>query len=107
MQKEDMKKLICLGNLLKKNSNLSAEAPILKRKAKGASITDANYWGLVCEAQEMVDAKLNSIDVSNSEKDYRVEETRKQMDIWKDETCMVLLSGRTLNQVLDDAVEID
>jgi hypothetical protein len=29
------------------------------------------------------------------------------MDIWKDETCMVLLYGGTLDQVLDDVVEID
>jgi len=29
------------------------------------------------------------------------------MDIWKDETCMVMLSGGTSDQVLDDAVEID
>jgi hypothetical protein len=29
------------------------------------------------------------------------------MDIWKDETYMVLLSGGTLDQVLDDVVDID
>ncbi len=29
------------------------------------------------------------------------------MDIWKDETCMILLFGGTLDQVLDDAVEVD
>jgi hypothetical protein len=29
------------------------------------------------------------------------------MDIWKDETCMILLFGRTLDQVLNDVVEID
>ncbi|CAM6027001.1 unnamed protein product [Sphagnum balticum] len=74
---------------------------------EGASMTDADYWGLVCEAQEMVDAELNSIDVSNSEEDNGLDETRKQMDIWKDATCMVLLSGRTLDQLLDDAIEID
>jgi len=55
----------------------------------------------------MVDAEMNPIDVSNSEEDNGVGETRKQMDIWKDETYMVLLSGRTLDQVLDDVVEID
>jgi hypothetical protein len=55
----------------------------------------------------MVDAEMNSIDVSNSEHDNGVEKTRKQMHIWKDETCMVLLSGGTLDQVLDDVVEVD
>ncbi len=50
---------------------------------------------------------MNSMDVSNSEKDNGVEETRKHMDIWKDETCMVMLSKGTLNQVLNDAIEID
>jgi hypothetical protein len=45
--------------------------------------------------------------VSNIEEDNGVDETRKQMDIWKDETCMVLLYGGTLDQVLDDVVEID
>jgi len=29
------------------------------------------------------------------------------MDIWKGETYMVLLFGGTLDQVLDDIVEID
>jgi hypothetical protein len=55
----------------------------------------------------MVDVKLNPIDVSNSEKDNGVKETGKHMDIWKDQTCMVLLSGGTLDQVLDDVVEVD
>jgi hypothetical protein len=55
----------------------------------------------------MVDAKLNPIDVSNSEEDNGVKKTRKHMDIWKDQTCMVLLSGGTLDQVLDDDVEVD
>jgi hypothetical protein len=55
----------------------------------------------------MVDAEMNSIDVSTSEEDNGVEETGKQMDIWKDETCMVLLSGGIMDQVLDDVVEID
>jgi hypothetical protein len=54
----------------------------------------------------MVDAKMNPIDVSNSEEDNGVEETRKHMVIWKDETCMILLFGGTLDQVLDD-VEVD
>ncbi len=50
---------------------------------------------------------MNSIDVSNNEQDNGVDKTKKQMDIWKDETCMVLLFGGTLDQVLDDVVEID
>jgi hypothetical protein len=29
------------------------------------------------------------------------------MDIWKDETCMTLLYGCTLDQVLNDAIEVD
>jgi hypothetical protein len=29
------------------------------------------------------------------------------MDIWKDETSMILLAGGTLDQVLDDAIEVD
>ncbi len=55
----------------------------------------------------MVDAELNPIDVSNSEEDNGVKGTGKHMDIWKDQTCMVLLSGGTLDQVLDDVVEVD
>jgi hypothetical protein len=55
----------------------------------------------------MVDAEMNSIDVSNSEEDNGVEEIGKHMDIWKDETCMVMLSGGILDQVLDDVVEVD
>jgi len=36
-------------------------APTPKRKTKRASILDVNYWGLICKAQEMVDAEMNSI----------------------------------------------
>ncbi|CAM6020256.1 unnamed protein product [Sphagnum balticum] len=56
---------------------------------------------------EMVDAEINPIDVSNSEEDNEVGETGKQMDIWKDETYMVLLSRGIMDQVLDDAIEVD
>ncbi len=45
--------------------------------------------------------------MSNNEEDNEVKETEKQMDIWKDETYMVLLSGGTLDQVLDDAIGVD
>jgi hypothetical protein len=55
----------------------------------------------------MVDAEMNPIDVSNNEEDNGVEEIGKQMDIWKDETYMVLLCGGILDQVLDDAIEVD
>jgi hypothetical protein len=55
----------------------------------------------------MVDVEINPIDVSNSEEDNEIEEIEKQMDIWKDETCMVLLSGGIMDQVLDDVIEVD
>ncbi len=107
MQREEQEKANPSGEFVDESSNLLAEAPTLKRKAKKASIPNADYWGLICEVQEMVDVEMNSIDVSNSEEDNGVEKTRKQMDIQKDETCMVLLSGGTLDQVLNDVVEID
>ncbi len=50
---------------------------------------------------------MNSIDVSNNEEDNGVDKIGKQVEIWKDETCMVLLFGGTLDQVLNDVVEID
>jgi hypothetical protein len=107
LQREEQEEINPSGEFAEENSNLLAEAPTPKRKAKGASIPYDDYWGLICKAQEMVDADVNSIDVSNSEEDNGVEETGKQMDIWKDETCMVLLSGGTLDQVLNDVIEID
>jgi hypothetical protein len=68
---------------------------------------DTDYWGLICEASEMVDVEINPINVSNNEKDIEIEKTRKHMDIWKDETCMILMSNGTLNQVLDNVIEVD
>jgi hypothetical protein len=65
------------GEFAKKNSNLLAEALIPKRRAKGASIIDVDYWGLFCKAQEMVDAEMNSIDVSNIEEDNGVDKIGK------------------------------
>ncbi len=50
---------------------------------------------------------MNSIDVNSSEEDNGVEEIGKQMDIWKDETCMVMLSIGILDQVIDDVIEVD
>ncbi len=105
--KEGEEEVNLFGEFAKENSNLLAEAPFPKRRAKGVSMTNADYWGLVCETQEIMDAEMNSIDVSNSEEDNGGDEIGKHMDIWKDETCMVLLSRRTLDQMLDDVVEID
>jgi hypothetical protein len=39
------------------------------------STPNTNYWGLICEAHVMVDAKINPIDVSSNEKDIEIEET--------------------------------
>ncbi len=77
MQKEGQEEVNLSREFAEENPNLLAEAPIPKRRAKGASITDVDYWGLVCEAQEMVDAEMNSIDVSNREEDNGVDETGK------------------------------
>jgi hypothetical protein len=55
----------------------------------------------------MVDVEINPIDVSNNEKDIEIEEIGKHLDIWKDETCMTLLFGSILDQVLDGAIEVD
>jgi len=55
----------------------------------------------------MVDAKINPIDVNNSEKDIEIKKIGKHMYIWKDEICMTLLCGSILDQVLDDAIEVD
>jgi hypothetical protein len=81
MQREEHEEINPYGECVEENSNLLTEAPTSKRKAKGASILDVDYWGLICEVQEMVDADLNSIDVSNNEKDNGVEKTEKHMDI--------------------------
>jgi hypothetical protein len=55
----------------------------------------------------MVDVEINPIDVSNNEKDIEIEEIGKHLDIWKDETCMTLLFGSILDQVLDGAIEVE
>jgi len=55
----------------------------------------------------MVDVEINPIDMSNNEENIEIKEIRKQMDIWKDETCMTLLFGGILDQVLDGAIEVD
>ncbi len=92
---------------VEENFNILAEVLAPKRKASRISTPDTNYWGLIYEAQAMVDAEINPIDVTSSEEDIEIEETRKHMDIWKDKTCMTLLSGSILDQVLDDATEVD
>jgi hypothetical protein len=46
-----------------------------KRKANRISALDTDYWGLICEAQAMVDAEINPIDVSSNEEDIEIEET--------------------------------
>jgi hypothetical protein len=53
----------------------------------------------------MVDVEINPIDLSNSEEDIEIDKIEKQMDIWKDETCMTLLFGSILDQLLDDATK--
>ncbi len=75
-QKEEQEEINLSGGFVKENFNLLVEVPAPKRNAKRASILDTNYWRLICEAQEMVDAKMNPIDVSNSEKDNGVEKTK-------------------------------
>jgi hypothetical protein len=55
----------------------------------------------------MVDAEINPIDVSINEEDIKIEETVKQMDSWKDEINMILLSKGILDQVLDDVFNVD
>ncbi len=95
-----------MGNLQKK-FNLLAEVPTLERKVSRISTLDIDYWGLICKAQVMVNAKINPINVNNNEKDIEIEEIRKHMYIWKDETCMTLLCGSIPDQMLDDAIEVD
>jgi hypothetical protein len=41
------------------------------------STLDIDYWGLICEAQEMVDVEINPIDESSNEEDIEIEETGK------------------------------
>jgi hypothetical protein len=55
----------------------------------------------------MMDVEINPIYVSNNEEDIEIGDMEKHIDIWKDETCMILLFGSTLDQVLDDVIEVD
>jgi hypothetical protein len=43
MQREEHEEINPYGECVEKNSNLLIEAPIPKRKAKGASIPDVDY----------------------------------------------------------------
>jgi hypothetical protein len=56
MQKQDQEEINSSGEFSKENSNLLTKVPAPKRKAKRSSILDTNYWGLICELHEMVDA---------------------------------------------------
>jgi hypothetical protein len=58
-----------------------AEVLTPKKEVNRASTLDTDYWGLICEAQEMMDAKIKPIDVSSNKKDNEVKEIGKQMDI--------------------------
>ncbi len=107
MQRGEHEEINQFGEFVEENFKPSAKVPTPKRKVNRISAQDTSYWGLICKAQEMVDAKINPVDVSNSEEDIEIKEIGKQMDIQKDETCMILLFGGTLDQVLDDAIEVD
>jgi hypothetical protein len=69
------------GEFAIRNLNLLVGVPASKRKANRILEPYINYWGLICEAQEMVDAKINPIDVSSNEEDIEIKEIGKQMDI--------------------------
>ncbi len=81
MQRGEHEKINPFGEFAKENSNLLVEVLAPKRKAKRALIPDTNYWGLICDVQEMVDTEINPTDISNNEEDNDVEDIRKQMDI--------------------------
>ncbi len=98
MQRGKQEEINQFGEFAEKYFYLLAKVPIPRRKASRISTLNTEYWGLICEAQEMVDVELNPIDVSSSEKDIEIEKTGKQMDIWKDETCMILLFRDTLDK---------
>jgi len=107
MENEKYEEINQCGEFAKENSNILAKVFAPKRKANRISTPDTDYWGLICEAQVMVDVKINPIDVNSSEEDIEIKETGKRIDIWKDETCMTLLFGSILDQVLDDATKVD
>jgi hypothetical protein len=46
------------------------------------------------------------IDVTSSEEDIELEEIGKQMDIWKDEISMILLSCGIMHKVLVNVIEV-
>jgi hypothetical protein len=107
MQRGEHEEINQFGEFVEENFNILVEVPTPKRKANRISTLDIDYWGLICKAQEMVDVEINPIDVSSNEDDIEIEETGKHMDICKDETCIILLFGCILDQVLDDAIEVD
>jgi hypothetical protein len=81
MQREEHEEINLFKEFAEENFNFLVEVSTPKRKANRVSALDTDYSGLICEAQEMVDAKINPIDVSSSEDNNEIEETWKQMDI--------------------------
>jgi hypothetical protein len=74
IQRGEHEKFNPSGEFAKENSNILIEVPAPKKKANRALALDIDYWGLICKAQEMVDAKINPIHVSSSEEDNEIEE---------------------------------
>jgi len=79
MQRGEHEEINQFGEFAKGNFNFLAKEPAPKRKANRISTPNTNYSGLICEAQEMVDAKINPIDGNSNEEDIEIEETK--MDI--------------------------
>ncbi len=107
MHRGEQEEINQFGEFAEQNSNLLTKVPAPKRKASRISALDTSYWGLICEAQEMVNVEINPIDVNNNEEGIEIDEIRRQMDIWKDETSMILLFRGTLDQMLTNAIEVD
>jgi hypothetical protein len=75
MQREEQEKINYFGEFVEENSNFLVEVSTPKRKANRILAPKNDYWGLICEAQAMVDAKINPIDVSSNEEDIEIKET--------------------------------
>jgi len=81
MQREEHEEINLFREFVEENFNFLAEIFALKRKVNRVSAPDTEYWGLICEAQKMVDEEINPTDVNSSEDNNEIEETGKQMDI--------------------------
>jgi len=81
MQREEHEEINLSREFVEENFNFLAEIFALKRKVNRVSALDTEYWGLICEAQKMVDEEINPTDVNSSEDNNEIEETGKQMDI--------------------------